>query len=73
MSIGSSIEAIANWFNTLGTPEPIVHWGHPVMMGIVVVAMGSAVAWAGWRGRTLVTINQEWQSKIKPIIAKLRL
>lgn len=33
-------------------PEPIVHWGHPLMMGIVVVVLGTYAAWAGWRGRT---------------------
>ena len=65
MSIRSSIEPIANWFNTLGTPEPIVHWGHPLMMAIVVFAMGSAAAWAGWRGRTLATTNGELASKNK--------
>jgi hypothetical protein len=35
----------------LNVPEPIVHWGHPVMMGIVVLVLGSYVAWAGWQGR----------------------
>ena len=55
----SLIEPIANWFNSLGTPEPIIHWGHPLMMGIVVFVMGSAVALAGWRGRTLATTNTE--------------
>lgn len=58
-NLRSSIEPIANWFNSLGTPEPIVHWGHPLMMGIVVFVMGSAVALAGWRGRTLATTNSE--------------
>jgi Protein of unknown function (DUF4079) len=45
------LEPIANWFNSLGTPEPIVHWGHPAMMSIVVFVMGSYVAYAGWRSR----------------------
>lgn len=45
------LEPIAAWFRHLGTPEPIVHWGHPVMMGIVVLVMGSFVAYAGWRSR----------------------
>jgi Protein of unknown function (DUF4079) len=65
MSIKSSLEPIANWFSSLGTPEPIVHWGHPLMMGIVVFVMGSAVALAGWRGRTLVTTNMEAAVKNK--------
>jgi hypothetical protein len=65
MSIRSSIEPIANWFSSLGTPEPIVHWGHPLMMSIVVFVMGSAAAWAGWRGRTLATTNKEVAIKNK--------
>jgi len=65
MSIRSSIEPIANWFSSLGTPEPIVHWGHPLMMSIVVFVMGSAVALAGWRGRTLATANMEVAIKNK--------
>ncbi len=53
------LEPIAAWFRSLGTPEPIVHWGHPVMMAIVVFAMGSFVGLAGWRGRALAGVNQE--------------
>lgn len=64
-NLRSSIEPIANWFNSLGTPEPIVHWGHPLMMGIVVFAMGSAVALAGWRGRVLAATNTEVAVKNK--------
>ncbi len=48
----SLLEPIAAWFRSLGVPEPIVHWGHPVMMGIVIFVMGSYTAYAGWRGRT---------------------
>lgn len=51
-SLSQFLEPIAAWFRSLGTPEPIVHWGHPLMMGIVVVAMGSFVGITGWRGRT---------------------
>ena len=65
MSIRSSIEPIANWFSNLGTPEPIVHWGHPLMMAIVAFVMGSAAAWAGWRGRILATTNTEVATKNK--------
>lgn len=45
------LEPIAAWFRSLGTPEPVVHWGHPVMMAIVVFVLGSFVGWAGWQGR----------------------
>ena len=45
------LEPIAAWFRTLGVPEPIVHWGHPVMMGIVIFVLGSFVAYVGWRSR----------------------
>lgn len=45
------LEPIAAWFRSLGVPELIVHWGHPVMMGIVIFILGSYVGYAGWRGR----------------------
>jgi hypothetical protein len=47
------LEPIADWFAGLGIPEPIVHWGHPLMMSIVVFVMGSAAGLAGWRGRVV--------------------
>ena len=59
------IEPIAQWFNQFNLPEPITHWGHPLMMAIVVFVMGSAVALAGWRGRTLATTNTEVALKNK--------
>jgi Protein of unknown function (DUF4079) len=52
-SLSETLEPIASVFRSLGTPEPIVHWGHPLMMGIVVVVLGSYVGLAGWRGRVL--------------------
>ena len=64
-SLRASIQPIADWFSNLGTPEPIVHWGHPVMMAIVAFVMGSAVALAGWRGRVLATTNTEVAIKNK--------
>lgn len=50
-NLAGKLEPIADWFSSFGMPEPIVHWGHPVMMGIVVFVMGSYTAYAGWRGR----------------------
>ncbi|WP_416666421.1 DUF4079 domain-containing protein [Egbenema bharatensis] len=50
-TIRTYLEPIAAWFGSLGVPEPIVHWGHPLMMAIVVFVMGSFVGLAGWRGR----------------------
>lgn len=45
------LQLIADWFAGFGIPEPIVHWGHPAMMGIVIFVMGTFTAWAGWQGR----------------------
>jgi len=64
-NLRASIQPIADWFNTLGTPEPIIHWGHPLMMAIVAFVMGSAAALAGWRGRTIATTNTELAIKSK--------
>ncbi len=47
------LEPIAGKFRSMGIPEPVVHWGHPLMMAIVVFVMGSFVGLAGWRGRTI--------------------
>ena len=64
-NLRESLEPIAQWFNSLGTPEPIVHWGHPLMMGIVAFVMGSAVALAGWKGRTLAGTDADVAIKNK--------
>ena len=53
-NLSEFLEPIAAWFRALGVPEPIVHWGHPLMMAIVVLVMGSFVGLAGWRGRLLI-------------------
>lgn len=50
-NLSQQLEPIAAWFRSLGTPEPIVHWGHPLMMGIVIFVLGSYVAYAGWQSR----------------------
>ncbi|NJL00281.1 MAG: DUF4079 domain-containing protein [Spirulinaceae cyanobacterium SM2_1_0] len=58
------LEPVAAWFRQLGTPEPIVQWGHPLMMSIVIFVMGSFVGWAGWRGRILAATGGE--AALKP-------
>ncbi|MFB2982819.1 DUF4079 domain-containing protein [Microseira sp. BLCC-F43] len=47
------LEPIGDIFRSMGIPQPVVHWGHPLMMAIVVFVMGSFVGLAGWRGRTI--------------------
>jgi hypothetical protein len=46
------LKPIADWFASFNMPEPIVHWGHPIMMGIVIFVLGVYVAGAGWKIRT---------------------
>lgn len=53
MEIREFLEPIADIFRNIGVPEPIVHWGHPLMMAIVVFAMGSFVGLTGWRRRVV--------------------
>lgn len=57
------LEPIAAWFRSLGIPEPIVHWGHPLMMAIVVLVMGSFVGLTGWRGRVVEDKDTALQSR----------
>ena len=47
------LELIASQLRNLGIPQPIVHWGHPAMMAIVIFVMGSFVGLVGWRGRVI--------------------
>jgi len=53
VNLSEVLEPIAAWFRSMGIPEPIVNWGHPLMMAIVVFVMGSYVGLAGWRGRLI--------------------
>lgn len=46
------LKPVANWFAGFGMPEPIIHWGHPIMMGIVIFVMGTTAAYMGWKIRT---------------------
>ncbi|MCU0565027.1 MAG: DUF4079 domain-containing protein [Oculatellaceae cyanobacterium Prado106] len=71
-SLSEALEPIAEVFRSFGTPEPIVHWGHPVMMGIVVVVMGGYVAYAGWQSRLatdpeVATKNRMDHRKLAPL------
>ncbi|EME27286.1 hypothetical protein Gasu2_54850 [Galdieria sulphuraria] len=45
------IQRIADYFKTLGIPENVEKYGHPVMMGIMIAFLGGATAYYGWMGR----------------------
>ena len=62
-SIRSTLKPIAEWFAGFGMTEPIVHWGHPLMMGIVVFVMGSYTAWAGWQGRLADDLEKQTERR----------
>ncbi len=49
----AALQPVAQIFTQLNLPQPIVQWGHPLMMGIVILFMGSFVGLTGWRGRAL--------------------
>ncbi len=72
-NLSERLEPLAAWFRTLNTPEPIVHWGHPAMMAIVVLVLGSYVAWAGWNIRVatdkeLVKKSRADHRKLAPLM-----
>lgn len=64
------LEPIASWFSSLGIPAPIINWGHPAMMAIVVFVMGSFVGLTGWRIRTA---NDAESRKSHKIMAPMML
>ncbi len=45
------LEPLAAWFRSLELPHWVTHWGHPLMMGIVIFVMGTFVGVTGWRLR----------------------
>lgn len=49
------LEPLASQFRALNLPEPLTHWGHPFFMSIVMFVMGGYGAYAGWKGRILMT------------------
>lgn len=72
-TVNQLLEPIAAPFSQLGLPPVVVQWGHPLMMGIVVVVMGSAAAIAGWKARLAtdsVVADQQRQThrKIAPLM-----
>lgn len=60
-ALTQQLQPLANWFNSLGMPEPIIHWGHPLMMAIVVFVIGSVAGFSGWRSR--VSDDQDLSQK----------
>ncbi|KAK4528063.1 hypothetical protein GAYE_SCF48G5997 [Galdieria yellowstonensis] len=45
------IQRVADYFKTLGIPENVEKYGHPVMMAIMIAFLGGATAYYGWMGR----------------------
>jgi phosphoglycerol transferase MdoB-like AlkP superfamily enzyme len=53
------LQPIADWFSGFNTPELVIRWGHPLMMGIVVFVMGSTLAFYGWRIRMTADVSEK--------------
>lgn len=56
LAAASGIRAVltpaAEYFNTLGVPDWLVHWGHPGNMAVVLFAMGGyGAGYLGWQIR----------------------
>ena len=72
-TIREILQPVADIFSGLGTPEPIVHWGHPLMMAIVIFVIGSFVGITGWRIRKsvetdVVATSKGEHRKIAPLL-----
>lgn len=72
-NLAEFLQPVADAFNGLGTPEPVVHWGHPFFMAIVIFVMGSFVGFAGWKGRIandpeIAIKNRADHRKIAPLM-----
>lgn len=42
------IQRVADYFKTLGIPESLEKYGHPVMMAVMITFLGGATAYYGW-------------------------
>jgi hypothetical protein len=72
-TIKEILQPIADVFSSMEMPEPIIHWGHPLMMGIVIFAMGTFAGITGWRIRTsqdkeVVASNKGEHRKVAPLM-----
>lgn len=47
----AAVDTVAKAFGTLNLPTWAVEWGHPAMMGLMVLGMGVPGAAFGWQGR----------------------
>ena len=65
MDLRAILQPVADFFSGFGTPEPIVHWGHPFFMSIVVFIMGTYVGITGWRSRQLVVVDDTEAAAVK--------
>ncbi len=67
------LQSIADLFTALNIPEPIVQWGHPLMMAIVIFVMGTFTAGIGWWGRVSTDPKKAraakaFHSKLAPLL-----
>lgn len=62
-TIRELLQPIADFFASFNTPEPIVHWGHPFFMAIVIFGMGSFVGLTGWRSRVVAESDVKQENK----------
>jgi len=70
--IRQALTPAADYFNTLGVPDWLVHWGHPGNMAVVLFAMGGyGAAYLGWQIR--VSDDGELIAKAKDLHPKLAL
>lgn len=51
-TLTQQLQPFADWFKTFQMPDIVIHWGHPLMMAIVVFVIGTVAGISGWRSRT---------------------
>lgn len=52
LGIERGLTPIAQQLAGLNLPEPLIHWGHPANMAVVLFAMGGYGSYLGWQIRT---------------------
>lgn len=68
--IRAALQPQADLFATFNVPEPVIHWGHPGNMAVVLLAMGGyGAVYLGWQIRTsdkeeVITMAKDMHPKL---------
>ena len=64
-SLASALQPAADTFVSFNLPEPLVHWGHPGNMLVVLLFMGGYGTWKGFQIRGGGSVAEVAEAKVR--------